>query len=85
MANLEALTWAASIFCALGAIVFVLKERASLLRSRLFLPIYSAGILQWVLFGFYDKNWGLVLPSLLQLIVLMTAFPGWVREQRRRS
>jgi hypothetical protein len=83
--TLDGLTWAASIFCAIGAIVFVIREKESLRRSRLFLPIYAAGILQWVLFGFYERNWGLVVPSALQLLVLAAAFPAWVQTQRRRS
>lgn len=81
----QGLVWAASSFCALGAIAFVLREKASLIHSRLFLPIYTAGILQWMLFGFFKENFALIVPTGIQLLALGLAFPAWVRSQRRRA
>jgi hypothetical protein len=75
------ITWWASTFCALGMCVVAVSalrhQNHFLVRDPLFLPLYFAGIIQWVLWGVRIEDTGLIYPSLLQILLLAPSLKNW--------
>ncbi len=76
------LTWMASTLCALGMCIVAVsalrqKNQHVIVRDPLFLPLYFAGILQWVIWGVRIEDPGLIYPSLLQLFLLSPSLYRW--------
>lgn len=85
---MDLLTWLASGVCAIGMITTALSsygaEKSSFMVTHpLFLPLYYAGIIQWVLHGLRTENAALIYPSLIQLLALSVPLYKWA--QRRLS
>lgn len=76
MSETAALTWLAGTLSMLAVWAEALRgdERSVLLRSTLGLPLYAAGIFQWLLFGVVTRDpallstCGLQLPALALLL-----------------
>jgi hypothetical protein len=78
------LTWLASGLCALGMSVVAWQawragESHPFVRDPLFLPLYFAGIVQWVVWGIRIEDLGLVVPSAVQLALLAPSLYRWYR------
>ena len=88
------LTWTASVLCALAVIYECLRTLRSqsgqrksdrknsavyFIESDWFLPIYSAGILQWTLFGLRTSDPALIFPCALQLLFMIPVLRIWFR------
>ena len=84
MSQILDLTWVASLLCALGMSVIALealKHKAAhfIVRDPLFLPLYFAGIIQWVVWGIRIGDVGLIYPSVIQLALLAPSLWRWYK------
>lgn len=79
------LTWWASTMCALGmcnvALSALRNPNHLIIRDPLFLPLYFAGITQWVLWGVRINDYALIYPSSIQLILLSPALYKWYKRR----
>ena len=92
---IQADTWFASVSCALAVayegirILSAPKNSETvpsdsgsfLLTSDWFLPIYSAGILQWALFGIRTGNAAIYGPCVFQILILSPLLRLWFRRR----
>lgn len=89
---IQVFTWSASVLCA-SAVIFecvrILRfpstekstAKTYFLDSDWFLPIYSAGILQWTLFGLRTSDPALYVPCALQLLFMTPILRVWFRRR----
>ncbi len=70
----ENIIWFASVFSMIGVwleyISFLKTGRSEFLNSKLFLPLFWAGIIQWFLFGIKFQYLAIISTCFLQLIPL---------------
>ena len=80
---LMVLKWLASLLCAAGILCIALEilikkiDDHFVLSHPLFLPLYSAGILQWLLWGVRTGDLALIVPTALQLVFLILLLKKW--------
>lgn len=58
------------------------RPSPKILKNRLFLPLYTAGMVQWALFGFWSQNPVVGWTSLLQVSLCAWLLRVWVRTIR---
>ncbi len=82
------MTWIASTLCAVGMGWIAIqalrqKDKHPIVRDSFFLPLYFAGILQWVLWGIRIEDPALIIPSAAQLVLLSPTLFRWYRFRVR--